>query len=431
MITWYRHLAIAGIWMTQAAYGDIGTSTGGQFAAQFDEPGPGVSAKQDPHACVDTVFERLGIDLGMKTDPALLASILRDDMFLDDFPPVRALFAESLAAPVPLRPMLVRTRAAIVSRQPAIRDFLCAALERDLIPMVLDEKSNAIIRRSVHHAFLLDALTEEIVDNLSFMTAIQKHLLTKRAAFGIRGDLVGALEDFKRIYGGRMFEPTKIVSADLRYTAGAMIRQRGSITEEEIKNAQVGQKLNILEAAVTENAAGFGDNALVGAALSAIPPRTITLDPDTTAFEFDVSQRWTTLFESWNLAFVTGNVAHLQIVYPWLFIPSVIGADKQDYLFHRSSALWLTSLFHQFAMLTRKPDAPIPNKHALARLFGQTNLAYGEAIVREELGRDLEQLRPALNITLGQIMELMKQTLSAVPLSPEEQARLAAVYAGY
>lgn len=429
MINWYRLLAITGIWMTQTAYADIGISTGEQLATEQDEPGPGVSAKQDPYACVDTILERLGIDLGMRTDPALLAGILRDDMFLDDFPPVRVLFAESLAAPVPLRPMLVRTRAAIVSRQPAIQEFLCAALERDLIPMVSDEKSKAIIRRSVHHAFLLDALTEEIVDNLSFMTAIQKHLLTKRAAFGIRGDLVGALEDFKRIYGGRMFEPTKIVSADLRYTAGAMIRQRGSITEEEIKNAQVGQKLNILEAAVTENAAGFGDNALVGAALSAIPPRAITLDPDTTAFEFDVSQRWTTLFESWNLAFVTGNVAHLQIVYPWLFIPSVIGADKQDYLFHRSSALWLTSLFHQFAMLTRKPDAPIPNKHALARLFGQTNLAYGEAIVREELGRDLEQLRPALNITLGQIMELMKQTLSAVPLSPEEQARLAAVYA--
>jgi len=429
MITWYRHLAIAGIWMTQAAYGDIGTSTGGQSVAQRDESGPGVSAKQDPHACVDTVLERLGIDLGMKTDPALLASILRDDMFLDDFPPARALFAESLAAPVPLRPMLVRTRAAIVSRQPAIRDFLCAALERDLIPMVSDEKSNVIIRRSVHHAFLLDALTEEIVDNLSFMTAIQKHLLTKRAAFGIRGDLVGALEDFKGIYGGRMFEPTKAVSAELRYTAGAMIRQRGSITAEEIKNAQAALKLNILEAAVTENAAGLSDNALVGAALSSIPPRTITLDPDTTAFEFDVSLRWTSLFESWNLAFVTGNVTHLQIVYPLLFIPSVIGADNQDYLFHRSSALWLTSFFHQFAMLTRKPDAPIPNKQALARLLGQINLPYGEAIAREELGRDLEQLRPALNMSLGQIMEFMKQALYAVPLSPEEQGRLAAVYA--
>jgi hypothetical protein len=429
MFDWHRFLAIAGIWMAQTAYADVGTSTGKQLAIEQDDPRPGVSAKQDSHACVDMVLERLGIDLGMRTDPALLASILRDDMFLDDFPPVRVLFAESLAAPVPLRPMLVRTRAAIVSGQPAIRDFLCAALERGLIPMVSDEKSKAIVRRSVHHAFLLDALTEEIVDDLSFMTAIQKHLLAKRAAFGIRGDLVGALEDFKRIYGGRMFEPTKFVSAELRYTAGAMIRQRGSITEEEIKNAQAGQTLNILEAAVTENAAGFGDNALVGAALSAIPPRTVTLDPDTKAFEFDVSQRWTTLFESWNLAFVTGNVAHLQIVYPLLFIPSVIGADNEDYLFHRSSALWLTTLFHQFAMLTERPDAPIPNKHALARLHGQTNLAYGEAIVREELGRDLEQLRPALNITLGQIMELMKQALYAVPLSPEEQARLAAVYA--
>jgi hypothetical protein len=307
--------------------------------------------------------------------------------------------------------MLERTRAAIVSRQPAMRDLLCAALERELIPKVSDEKSRAIIKRSLHHAFLLDALTEEIVDDLSFMTAIQKHLLAKRAAFGIRGDLVGALEDFKRLYRGRMFEPTKFVSADLVYTTRAMIRQRGSITEVELKDGQASLKLNILEAAVTENAAGFGDNALVGAALSAIPPKTITLESSTTAFELDVSPEWASLFESWNLAFVTGNVTHLQIVYPVLFIPSVIGADSQDFLFRRSSALWPSTLFMQIAVLTGKPDAPVPNKHALARLHGQTNLAYGEAIVREELGRDLEQLRPALNITLGQIMELMKQAL--------------------
>jgi len=226
-----------------------------------------------------------------------------------------------------------------------------------------------------------------------------------------------------------MFEPTKSVSAELRYSAGAMIRQRGSITEEEIKNAQAVLKLNILEAAVTENAAGFGDNALVGAALAAIPPKTITLDPKTTAFEFDVSRRWASLFESWNLAFVTGNVTHLQIVYPLIFAPSVIGAGSQDFPFHRSSALWLTTLFHQFAMLNHRPDAPIPNKQALARLLGQINLAYGEAIARAERGCDLEQLRPTLDITLGQLMGLMKQAFSAVPLSPEEQARLAAVYA--
>jgi hypothetical protein len=303
------------------------------------------------------------------------------------------------------------------------------ALERELIPVVSDEKSRAIIMRSVHHAFLLDALTQEIVDNRSFMTAIQAHLLKKREAFGIRGDVVGALEDFKRIYGGRMFEPTKLVSAELRYTAGAMIRRRGSITEEEIKNGQAVLRLSILEAAVTENAAGFGDNALVGAALAAIPPKTITLDPKTTAFEFDVSRRWASLFESWNLAFVTGNVTHLQIVYPLIFAPSVIGAGSQDFPFHRSSALWLTTLFHQFAMLNHRPDAPIPNKQALARLLGQINLAYGEAIARAERGCDLEQLRPTLDITLGQLMGLMKQAFSAVPLSPEEQARLAAVYA--
>jgi len=219
----------------------------------------------------------------------------------------------------------------IVSRQPAMRDFLCAALERNLIPRVSDEKSRAIINRSLHHAFLLDALTEEIVDNLSFMIAIQEHLLEKRAAFGIRGDLVGALEDFKRLYGAACSSPPSS-------SARPALHRRGrdpaawSITEEEIKNLQGSQKLSILEAAVTEARPASATTPWSGQP-SRIPPKTITLDPDTSAFEFDVSPRWTSLFEGWHLAFITGNVTHLQIGYPLLFIPSVIGADSQDFLF--------------------------------------------------------------------------------------------------
>jgi len=58
--------------------------------------------------------ERLGIDLGMKTDPALLASILREDMFLDDFAPPGPARREPRRALAPA-PMLERARAAIVS----------------------------------------------------------------------------------------------------------------------------------------------------------------------------------------------------------------------------------------------------------------------------------------------------------------------------
>ncbi len=429
MTRWRFRVVVSGLWLVQTACGGIGSSMNEELSPDGKKPISGIEQQSDAFACVDRVMERLGIDLGQKTDPALLSKILNEDMLLGDFAPVQALFAKSLSAPQPLRPMLEATREAIVSKQPAINAFLCAALDEKLIPAVEDEKSAGILKKALHHSYLLDGLTEQIVDNARFMVDIQAHLLKKRAAFGIRGDLVGALEDLKKLYSGRMFEPTKIVSMDLVYTARAKIRERGNITADEIKGQANGLKLNILEAAVTDNAAGFGDNAMAGAALSAIPPETITLTPDTRALLFHLSRKWASLYESWNLSFITGNLTHLQILYPKLLIPAVIGAESEDYLFHRSCALWLSTLFHQFAMLNRKPDAPIPNKQALAKLFSQINRTFGEEIAGEELGRDLEELRPALGITLGQIIEQMKKALSAVSLSPEDQARLAELYA--
>jgi len=101
-----------------------------------------------------------------------------------------------------------------------------------------------------------------------------------------------------------MFEPPSS-SAWTCATPRGVIRQRGSITEEEIKNLQGSQKLNFLEAAVTENATGFGDNALAGRPRGH-PPRTIT-STGNHGLVFDVSPRWTSLFESWHLAFVTAT----------------------------------------------------------------------------------------------------------------------------
>ena len=226
-----------------------------------------------------------------------------------------------------------------------------------------------------------------------------------------------------------MFEPTKIVGMDMVYRSRAIVRKNGVITDAEIKSQQDGLKLNILEAAVTDTKAGYADNAIVGAVLSAISPDTVSLSPDgNKVMLFHLSRKWASLYETWNLAFCTGNLAYLQMLYPKLLIPAVIDADNNEYLINRSAALWLSTIFHQFAALNKKADAPVPNKKELARVWGKVNLKYAQELAKEETGKDLSDFSEILNISLSEIIDTMKHTITSVPLTKEESDRLSKIY---
>lgn len=386
-------------------------------------------AEKNSYLYIDKFMELTGLNIDMLSNPKTIEEVLKDDMLLYDFEPARDLVKESLEKPVSFRTMLEETRNAIVTKQPAIYEFLKEAIEANLIPEVKDENSKEIIIRSVHHSYILNELTKEIVRNVSFVVEIQEYLLKQRSKYGIRSNFIDALEDLKKLYCGSMFEPTKIIGMDMVYRSRAMVRKRKVITDAEIKAQQDGLKLNILEAAVTDNKAGFSDNALVGAVLSQIAPDTVSLSEDENkVMLFHLSRKWVSLYETWNLAFITGNLAYLQLLYPKLLIPAVIGAEHNEYLISRSAALWLSTLFHQFAALNRKPDAPIPNKKELAKVWGKVNLKYAEELAKEEAGKALNDFERALSITLGEIMETMKNSITSVPLSTEESERLSKIY---
>jgi len=61
MTNGYRLLAIAGLWMMQAAYADIGTGLAGSSAMGRDESGSGVCANRIPRRASMRVLERLGL----------------------------------------------------------------------------------------------------------------------------------------------------------------------------------------------------------------------------------------------------------------------------------------------------------------------------------------------------------------------------------
>ena len=352
--------------------------------------------------CVAKTMKRLGINISMKTSPELINEILTDDMLLNDLPAVTALLGKSLTEPVYLWPMLLEISSALITKQPAVSEFLCEALDADLIPRIKkNDPDNKVIKRVIHHTYILNKLTLEMANSYEFHFALQNHLFAKRAEYGIRPDLVGALEDLKVLYGGEMFGPTKVVGVDL--TNGLMIQLRaaGVVPPEAAVKLAGSVKLNILEAGVTENMAGYNDNAMAAAVLAAIPPKSITIQEGTRNTQWDWSQQWNSLYESWNFAFITQHATYPAIYYPKLLIPAVIGADNKTYLANRAMSLWLSLFFRQFAALNGKPDVRIPNSEELTALWSSINYDYAEQLAIDETGYPIEAFAPALNITLA------------------------------
>lgn len=403
-------------------------SVGTELSAQRHGHGKRCQDGKNKRA-VDKVIHRLGIKMNMKTDPQLIEEILRDDMMLADLPSAAALFTESLDRPVSLRPMLEQIREAIKKKHPAVAEFLREALERDLIPKIRKhDEEYEIIKKVIHHTYILNEITLKMAASYQFQLEMQRHLLAKRAELGIRSDLVGALEDLKEIYGGPMFGPTKVVSMDLLNGLLIQVRAAGAIPPQAVEKFAGSVKLNILEAGVTENNAGYEGNAMTAAVLAAIPPSHITLEDETRNTQWGYSDKWNSLYETWNLAFITGNATYLPIYYPKLLIPAVIDADSETYIANRAMSLWASLAFRQFAALSGKPDMKVPNKEELTAIWSDINYKYAKELAEAETGYPIEAFAPALDITLEQIMEIMKQSIFSVPLTDEEKARLEELY---
>lgn len=379
---------------------------------------------------IDTLLEMMSVKENALSDAGLMRSVFCDDMMLDGFEPAEELLKEVLESPIDLVPMIEESVVAIITMQPAISDFVSEGLEKGLFSPIVSAEGRNEVRRSLHHMFLLNELIKKIVEDVDFAARIQNHLLEQRAKLGIPKDFLDALEKLKSIYGGSMFEPTKIIGMDMVYRVRVEDRLFGRMTGKTEKAQIDGLALNILEASITDKAAGFADNALVGAVLASIPPSAVSLTHDESkVMLFHLSRRWVSLYETWNLAFCLGNLAYMSVLLPKLLAPAVIGAPAERYLITRSAGLWCSTLFHQFAVLKNRKNAQVPNAKALASLWGEVNLRYAVELAREEDFHGIEHYESALEITMGEIMERMKDSLAQTPLSDDDRKRLEDIYA--
>lgn len=84
---------------------------------------------------------------------------------------------------------------------------------------------------------------------------------------------------------------------------------------------------------------------------------------------------WASLYHTWNMAFILGEIPDLDIIAPKLLAPSVMCAKGEQYLFCRLHGLFTAICF----MILKcsdgvQTDIHPPNHQALARLYGAINL---------------------------------------------------------
>jgi len=226
---------------------------------------------------------------------------------------------------------------------------------------------------------LLEKLVEKSAQDREFVERIGEHLDAKSQALTPGASFTERLE---RIHEGvGLFVSVKKASIDYCMEGLSEARGRGSISLKQEITHRIGVMANILEAVFADLACGHERNAQVGKRLAWEFPDTIGVtEDDARQLKHGYSDEWTQLYETWNLAFVTGNVHNLYLVYPKLLIPSVLLAANDKFIFHRVLALWLSLHFYVMSDLAKKPQLRFPEQTALAKLWGKVNLRFSDYV---------------------------------------------------
>lgn len=337
---------------------------------------------------IDGVIARLNIDMKMRSDPALLSDILKTDMYLADMASFITLLGEKLTTPQDLGPLMEQMRTGIITKHPAINELASVAIRDNLVPPA--EPGNPHITRSIHHTFLLEHLLQGMMNDWKFMVEVHDHLMKKREEFGVRSGFYESVIDIFKISGfGGLFELAKAKTKDADFQVYTSVRSKGAADKKDSDGRKKALSLNISEAVTADYVKGFKDNALSGAVLAVIRIKNVSVSAGTRLLKLDLSQDWVSLYETWNMCFITSKLDYLPILYPKLLAPAVMNAEPDDYIFVRGMGLWLSVNFFLFKKITKTPSATLAGKDALAMKWGEINLKYAKALFKKEKNKEL------------------------------------------
>lgn len=380
----------------------------------------------------NTIFhamKALGLQTDLATDVATIQALLVS-MNLDDFEtsyaPMATFFDSITATPQELGPLLGNIAQALAEKHPAIIEFAQLALENNWL-----SQSDAITR-SLHVAFILEAMTSAMCNSDTFFKEIFDHLRNKERELGIDSShLIRTIwNHWPRTgsFSGSFFATAKAVSLDpamiyfkLRRELGSAhiskayikgLYKKGDISYLEYKLLLPGcrdnacycsdwLRINIYEAGITEYNNGFKANAFSAHVLSedvkkhcrreGFKSGDVLPDGDLSGFyqsilnrnnqfpSFSFKQEWVSLYLSWNMAFILGELNNLHFLFPKLLIPSVLNAKPENFLGARIISLWLSINSALFLKLEGSERLEGPsNRQEMATAWGEINRSYAQ-----------------------------------------------------
>lgn len=381
----------------------------------------------------------LGLYQDLQTDPRISRDIIKE-MKLDDFetvfPPMGKFFKEVTSSPQPIKNLLIDIKQGLVDKHPAIVEFAEVALEKGWF------SSSEHVYRSAHVTFILERIVAAMCNSHEFFIEVHNHLRTKERHYGL--DSRNIFKACKKIFSTThsVFGVLKTVTLDPCMVLFRMGRGlgRSQFNKKELRDLikkhtlnyleykllfpsykQVwGQpvkllELNIYEAGITDYKNGFKTNSISAfelnedinnnppsfefnqtsvLPLNATDPFYNTIISKNNLFPtVSCSPKWVSLYITWNLAFITGSMQELDILFPKLFLPSIINVKSENFLGVRFISLWLSINTFFFRTCDGVKNVRGPEyKKEMAKTWARINKKYAFDLAQKETHEDSKQL---------------------------------------
>ncbi|OGH93752.1 MAG: hypothetical protein A2538_02630 [Candidatus Magasanikbacteria bacterium RIFOXYD2_FULL_41_14] len=391
----------------------------------------------------DKTMVAFGLEKNITTNPQIMKGVIAE-LKLNDLKTknerMRKFFQDIISEPQDLQPMFNNIKKGVASKHPAIVEFADLALKNNWF------RPFEHIARSVHVMFVLEALTATMCNSHDFFVEVQDHYKIKERACGIDtthslNALMRALKisrDFFKIAKAFSLDPLMIYFRIRRGLAGShltigeakkMLRDKkinyleykllSPILKNNIEHINELVRINIYEAGITEYHNDFKTNSISAYALS----EDLRCDPPLAMFKnknviptknddifyqsiseknnlfptVNTSQNWASLYITWNMAFVLGNLDDLDLIFPKLLIPSLINAEPENFLGVRIISLWLSvnhNLFRQCDKIQVKKPA---KSDEMSVAWAQINKKYAFKLAKRETHEDSKTLKKNFN----------------------------------
>jgi len=339
---------------------------------------------------VDQFIAYFGINLHIKTDPKLLQDILAHDFKIQEFDLAVSSLEEQLNHPQGLYTFLNSIKEGIISKHPAIDEFLSEVVAKKLIGK--DELTPERIHRAIHTIYLHNCLLEfGNIDHrnecafVGFQKEKRREFNVRKNAFLSWRDLYKSLKNIKPVYL-RAFFVVKIKSVDFVIKYLFINRIKTGIAKP-VKGlykliSWLALVVNIAEAVIADLISRNFANAMAGMILNLVFPKFVrSKSTDYSKIEFGYSQEWSSLYHTWNMAYVTGTgVFH--IIHK-LINPMVTNSETKDYMHNRVIALNNSLNFLMYNGRTNPVYTPLQNTREIMRLWGSINLRYGKKLLAD------------------------------------------------